>query len=68
MSILEQVGRAIHNAKNKGGPWGPACGYPLGAEDNLEFIKVDYDDNHVDSYACDCRAMAAHLLSELIKL
>ncbi len=76
---VDRVGRAIHKAKTVGGPWGPPCGYPrargrtealpghFNAQDydDAEWVTVQYDDNSMDEFACDCGSMAIHLLEIL---
>ena len=70
--IVDTLGRAIHKAKRVGGPWGPACGRPItvmvmGVEEP-EWETVEYDDNSTEEFACECKAMAQHLLEEIVKL
>ena len=64
------IGRAIHEAKKVGGPWGPPCGYPKpGKEDSYrlaDWVQIEYDTDPMGTYDCLCRSMAVQV-SELIE-
>lgn len=62
-SFVNRLGRAIHAAKRVGGPWGPACGYPLDLNDpNTPWVLIEYDTDPMGTYDCLCKSMAHHLI------